>query len=61
MHMPNNVVEFNDPAQAQSSRSAMDELLRLGEQQMLHAAITNEVEEYIQSYPSYELRIDWVG
>lgn len=52
MHMPNNVVEFNEPAQVQSSRSALDELLRLGAQKMLHAAIQNEVEEYIQTHTS---------
>lgn len=52
MHMPNNVVEIKDPAQAESCRSALDELLRLGAQQMLHAAIKNEVQEYIQTHAS---------
>ena len=52
MHMPNNVVEFNDSAQVQSSRSALDELLRTGAQQILQAAIQNEVAEYIQAHAS---------
>lgn len=47
MHMPNNVVQLNDPAQVQS---ALDALLRQGAQDLLRAAIQNEVDEYIQAH-----------
>lgn len=45
--MPNNVVQLNDPAQVQS---ALDVVLRQGAQEMLRAAIQNEVDEYIQAH-----------
>ena len=45
--MPNNVVQLNDPAQVQS---ALDQVLRQGAQELLRAAIQNEVEEYIQTH-----------
>ena len=48
--MPNNVVELNDPTQAQSFRSALDQVLREGAQDLLRTAIQKEVDEYIQSH-----------
>lgn len=55
MHMPNNVVELNQLPQVESAtlesvRSALDEILRQGAQQLLGAAIQNEVREYIQAH-----------
>lgn len=48
--MPNNVVELIDPTQAQSARSALDQMLRQGAQELLRTAIQNEVDEYIQAH-----------
>jgi putative transposase len=50
MHMPNNVVELNEPSQVQNYRSALDQVLRQGAQDLLRMAIQNEVDEYIQSH-----------
>src|SRR5436190_12186052 len=50
MHMPNNVVELREGSQVQSTRSALDEILRQGAQKLLGEAIQNEVEEYIQAH-----------
>ena len=50
MHMPNNVVELQDQSQVQSARSALDEIIRQGAQEMLAAAIKTEVQEYIDDH-----------
>jgi len=50
MHMPNNVVELKDDSQVQSTRSALDEILRQGAQKLLREAIQSEVDDYIQAH-----------
>lgn len=45
-----NVVELRDGSQVQSTRSALDEVLRQGAQKLLREAIQNEVDEYIQAH-----------